>query len=176
MEKDYAYRFEYADESAFVVYQTGEAFIEFPEKNGKRRKPEQKFGKIDNRIPRLIGMVAKPRHDEITRLRRLLDRAAACIRHDHPDIDQWDDDGCECKDCKPANDAYRLLREIGAAPPLDFEALEKNRLAIEENRRAGAMIEEAIAERGNAQSIIDDHPSPKDKPTEPWERLGRHRP
>lgn len=61
---DFAFRFEYADKSAFVVYADGRAFIELP--SGKR---EQKFGKIDNRIPLLIGMVAKPRQDEIDRLR-----------------------------------------------------------------------------------------------------------
>ena len=69
---DYAYRFQYADESAFVVMADGRAFITFPEKNGKTRKPEQKFGKIDNRIPLLIGMVAKVRQDRIEELERAL--------------------------------------------------------------------------------------------------------
>lgn len=71
---DYAYRFQYADESAFVVYPDGRAFITFPEKDGRRRPPEQKFGKIDNRIPLLIGYVAKPRQEKIARLRDALER------------------------------------------------------------------------------------------------------
>jgi len=61
---EYAYRFEYADGSAFEVYADGRAFI--ATKDGRR---EQKFGRIDNRIPLLIGMSAKPRQDEIDRLR-----------------------------------------------------------------------------------------------------------
>jgi hypothetical protein len=70
MSDDYAYRFEYADGSAFVIYDDGRAFITFPEKDGRTRPPEQKFGKIDNRIRLLMGSVAKPRQDEIDRLRR----------------------------------------------------------------------------------------------------------
>lgn len=61
---DLAYRFEYADESAFEVHEDGRAFI--TTKSGRR---EEKFGKIDNRIPLLIGYAAKPRQDEIERLR-----------------------------------------------------------------------------------------------------------
>lgn len=71
---DYAYRFEYADGSAFQIYEDGRAFITFPEKDGRRRPPEQKFGKIDNRILLLKGQVAKPRQDEIERLRAEIDR------------------------------------------------------------------------------------------------------
>jgi len=69
MNDDYAYRFEYADESAFEVYADGRAFI--VTKSGRR---EQKFGKIDNRIPLLIGMAAKPRQDEIEGLRSEIER------------------------------------------------------------------------------------------------------
>jgi hypothetical protein len=69
---DYAYRFQYADGSAFVVLADGRAFITFPEKDGRTRPPEQKFGKIDNRIPLLIGRAAKPRQDRIEELERAL--------------------------------------------------------------------------------------------------------
>jgi len=74
---DYAYRFQYADGSAFVIYDDGRAFITFPEKNGRTRPPEQKFGKIDNRIQLLMGRVAKPRQDEIERLLTALRRISS---------------------------------------------------------------------------------------------------
>jgi len=65
-----AYRFEYADKSAFEIYDDGQAFITFPEVY--RRAPEEKFGKITNNIRLLMGAVAKPRQDEIKRLREAL--------------------------------------------------------------------------------------------------------
>lgn len=71
-EPDYAYRFEYADGSAFEIYEDGRAFIVL--KDGRR---EQKFGKIDNRIPSLIGAAAKPRQDEIESLRLQLEGATS---------------------------------------------------------------------------------------------------
>lgn len=70
-----AYRFEYADKSAFEVYDDGRAFITFPEVNGHRRAPEEKFGKITNNIRLLMGAVAKPRQDEIARLQEAKRRA-----------------------------------------------------------------------------------------------------
>ena len=45
-----AYRFEYADGSAFEVFVDGRAFIVF--KSGRR---EEKYGKITNNIPALIA-------------------------------------------------------------------------------------------------------------------------
>lgn len=67
-----AYRFEYADKSAFEIYDDGRAFITFSEVNGYRRASEEKFGKITNNIRLLMGAVAKPRQDEIKRLREAL--------------------------------------------------------------------------------------------------------
>lgn len=63
-----AYRFEYADESAFEVYVDGRAFI--VTKSGRR---EEKFGKITNNIPLLLGRIAKPRQDKIDRLQAALE-------------------------------------------------------------------------------------------------------
>lgn len=68
---DLAYRFEYADKSAFEVYVDGRAFITFPD--GRR---EEKFGKVTNNIPTLLGRVAKPRQDAIDRFRKALEEIA----------------------------------------------------------------------------------------------------
>ena len=68
MEDDYAYRFEYADKSAFHVYADGTAFIVINDRQGNEIRREQKFGKIDNRIPSFIGRSAKPRQDAIDAL------------------------------------------------------------------------------------------------------------
>lgn len=59
-----AYRFEYADQSAFEVWDDGRAFITYPD--GRR---EEKLGKITSNIRLLVGRAAKPRQDEIDRLR-----------------------------------------------------------------------------------------------------------
>jgi hypothetical protein len=72
---DLAYRFEYADESAFEVYADGRAFI--TTKSGRR---EEKFGKITNNVPLLLGRVAKPRQDEIERLREANEHNENAIR------------------------------------------------------------------------------------------------
>lgn len=50
MEDELAYRFQYADESAFEVMVSGKLFLTWPD--GKR---EEKKGAIDNRIPLLIS-------------------------------------------------------------------------------------------------------------------------
>jgi hypothetical protein len=50
---DCAYRFEYADGSAFEIFIDGRAFI--VQKDGRR---EEKMGKITNRIPSLIRAAA----------------------------------------------------------------------------------------------------------------------
>lgn len=69
---DLAYRFEYADKSAFEVYVDGRAFIAF--KDGRR---EEKHGAVTNNIPLLLGQIAKPRQDEIDRLRAAINRIDA---------------------------------------------------------------------------------------------------
>jgi hypothetical protein len=90
----YAYRFEYADGSAFQIYANGEAFIVF--KDGRR---EQKRGKVDNRIPLLVGAVAKPRQDRIEVLE-------AALRLALPYLDNSDSPGgcngkhSDCGHCK----------------------------------------------------------------------------
>ena len=71
MTDDYVYRFQYADESAFEIYADGRAFIVY--KDGRR---EQKFGVIINRIPSLLGQVAKPRQDRIDLLTHALKEIA----------------------------------------------------------------------------------------------------
>lgn len=50
----FAYRFEYADGSAFEIYLDGRAFIVY--KDGQR---EEKTGKVINRIPELIKIGAE---------------------------------------------------------------------------------------------------------------------
>lgn len=50
MDSELAFRFQYADKSAFEVYENGECYISFP--NGRR---EQKHGVITNNIPILIA-------------------------------------------------------------------------------------------------------------------------
>ncbi len=87
MSDDFAFRFEYADRSAFEVFADGTAYV--VQKDGRR---EQKHGVIINRIPALIGMAAKPRQDEIERLsaqvetaKAYLDRAIASYHGDPAD-------------------------------------------------------------------------------------------
>lgn len=74
MSDDYAFRFQYADGSAFQIYADGRAYI--MAKDGSIR--DEPKGVVTNRIPILIGMVAKPRHDEIDRLRTALAQCARC--------------------------------------------------------------------------------------------------
>jgi hypothetical protein len=72
---DYVYRFQYADKSAFQVYEDGRAFIVFPD--GRK---EEKFGVIDNRIRLLVGASAKPRQDRIDALVKALVAAEAAYK------------------------------------------------------------------------------------------------
>lgn len=69
---EYAYRFQYADKSAFEVMPDGRLFLTWP--NGRR---EEKHGVVDNRIPLLIGMAAKPRQDKIEQLEAQLHQCSA---------------------------------------------------------------------------------------------------
>lgn len=64
----YAYRFRYADGSAFQITEDGRALIVYPD-----GRQEPKSGIVDNRIPLMIGRAAKPRQDEIDRLRAALE-------------------------------------------------------------------------------------------------------
>jgi hypothetical protein len=57
-DNSYVYRFEYADGSAFEVFEDGRAFIVY--KDGRR---EEKRGKIDSRMRLLVGRAVKPLHD-----------------------------------------------------------------------------------------------------------------
>jgi hypothetical protein len=57
-DNSYVYRFEYADGSAFEVFEDGRAFIVY--KDGRR---EEKRGKIDSRIRLLVGRAVKPLHN-----------------------------------------------------------------------------------------------------------------
>ena len=82
----YAYRFEYADGSAFEIDVDGRAFITKP--NGSR---EEKRGWIDNRIPLLIGAAAKPRQDRIEELEAQL----AAMREAIEPFVSLRDQGCE---------------------------------------------------------------------------------
>lgn len=73
-QREYAYRFEYADKSACEIMPDGHLFLTWPD--GKR---EEQRGKIDNRIPLLIGQAVKPRQDEIASLREDDREASATI-------------------------------------------------------------------------------------------------
>lgn len=75
---DYAYRFQYADGSAFQIYADGTAYI--MAKDGSiRDKPK---GEVTNRIPALIGSVAKPRQDRIDTLAKALQDLVDAARNE----------------------------------------------------------------------------------------------
>lgn len=145
-QREYAYRFEYADKSACEIMPDGRLFLTWPD--GKR---EKRHGVIDNRIPLLIGQAAKPRQDEIASLRAKVDELTLVALNGMRDL------GKQLQLTKAAEAQIDALQTAMTAPTKEEIALRAQLAAVEDvaQRHVVALAStEAELDAAQAQLVI----------------------